>query len=93
MKNLFAKPSVLLRCAAFVAVALVGISAVHPAMADPRGRHVVARHNDWDRHVRQAHDWHRHAPPPGVVYAPPAVYEAPPPQPSGLNLIIPFNIR
>jgi hypothetical protein len=62
-----------------------------PAHADPRG---------WDRHAAYAHHgWHHrgYGPGPGVVYAPPVVYE-PPPQPvvesePGINLIVPLHIR
>jgi hypothetical protein len=67
-----------------MAVSTIGFA--HAADRDWQ-RHEVAAHRDWHDH------WHGH-PGPGVVYAPPVVYAAPPPVESpGLNLILPINIR
>ena len=61
----------------------------------------TARADDWRDHEREAHEWHRHhvrherpiiVEEPNVVYAPPVIVE-PPALPSGLNLILPINIR
>jgi len=56
------------------------LAAAVPARAD----------RDWDRHEHRR--WHRGYAEPGVVYAPPVVYE-PPPEPAGINLVIPVHIR
>jgi hypothetical protein len=60
----------------------------------------TARADDWGYHQKQANEWHqrhfhhRRGPAvieePNVVYAPPMIVEPPA---SGLNIIIPFNIR
>ncbi|MDR3424147.1 MAG: hypothetical protein P4M13_03585 [Alphaproteobacteria bacterium] len=100
MKNIHSP----LRIALIAAVALLGTAALNPAHADEgrwhdRGRgqrYGEMRHEqDWREHERRAYDWrHRHpVPMPGVVYAPPAVVYPPPPEPFGLNLIIPLDIR
>jgi hypothetical protein len=64
------------------------------AHADIRGGRGGDR--DWHGHeVRSRGYWHGHyVRDPGVVYAPPVVYE-PPPEPvsSGINLIVPLHIR
>jgi hypothetical protein len=84
--------------AAFTAVVSIGLLSV--ALT-------TARADDWNDHQRQAHDWHQkhmhhhhhpHGPvivEPNVVYAPPVVIEPPPPpeDSSGLNIVIPINIR
>lgn len=72
------------------AVALFGVAAPVAAQARP-----PVHDRGWDAHERGARDWHRHHPvvERGVVYAPPAVVEAPPPQPEGINLILPLHFR
>jgi hypothetical protein len=86
-------------------IAMLGVLCMTVATSahafDRDDRRVVVRHDrDWHEHEQAAYAWHRHRVvergavyEPGVVYAPPAVVEAPPPPPPGINLIIPFNIR
>ncbi|MDR3449430.1 MAG: hypothetical protein P4M15_06755 [Alphaproteobacteria bacterium] len=92
--------------AALALGAMMAVSMTAPSLADPRhdgdhGDHGgPGRHDDrdWRGHEdRNWRDWHRphsYAPPPRVVYAPPVVYAAPPPpEPWGINLILPLNFR
>ena len=65
----------------------------------------TARADEWRDHERGAHEWHKrhvhqHERPvieePNIVYAPPVIVETPPviDMPlSGMNIIIPLNIR
>lgn len=70
---------------ALILAAVLGVSIGGPAHAD-----------DWRDHEVHARYWHVHHPHPvpHVVYAPPVIYQPPPPPVSpGLNLIFPLNIR
>ena len=89
MKNLLNKFG---RIAVIAAIALLSTAAISTAHADDHRR---GPDREWAEHARGARDWHRHHRDyvPGVVYAPPAVIEAPPPQPMGINLVIPFDFR
>lgn len=95
MKTFLIKPMRI----ALVAVTLLGAAMPSLAHADwdhdnGRGHHDEWRdHDDWRGHEFHARYWHRHHPhyEPGVVYAPPAVVEPPPPV--GINLIVPLHIH
>ncbi len=65
---------------ALVAFTVLSLSA--PVHADDR---------DWHGHREDAHrHWGDHRP--GYVYAPPVVY-SPPPESTGINLILPLHFR
>lgn len=78
--------------------AIMGSITVSSAKADwddHRGHGPEWSHRGWDDHARHNYRW-RHAHPhyePAYVYSPPVVYAPPPPEPTGINLILPLHFH
>lgn len=77
-----------------LAALIAGLAAAMPAHAgDDRDRNVQHGRDHADRAREDRRPAPRYHSEPNYVYAPPAVYYAPPPPSPGLSLIIPLNFR
>ncbi len=71
----------------------------HEIREQEERREAELREREWREHELNARRWHRHyvtlypEAVPTVVYAPPAVIYTPPPEPTGINLIFPLDLR